>query len=87
MSVISDPFGLGWNIFGTANYPFKPFLSEWIPLIQGAILLGGLYLGLTRGYLAIKPLVDDAHSRAKAMIPPCLFALLVVNVLAKLYMS
>jgi polyferredoxin/heme/copper-type cytochrome/quinol oxidase subunit 2 len=87
LSVVSDPFGLGWNIFGTANYPFKPFLTEWIPLIQGVILLGGLYLGLTRGYLAIKPLVDDPYSRAKAMIPPSLFALLVVNILAKLYMG
>jgi heme/copper-type cytochrome/quinol oxidase subunit 2 len=87
LSVVSDPFGLGWNIFGTANYPFKPFLSEWIPLIQGGILLAGLYLGLTRGYLAIKPLVDDPVARVKAMIPISLFALLVVNVLAWLYMG
>jgi polyferredoxin len=87
LSVVSDPFGLGWNIFGTATYPFKPFLTEWIPLIQGVILLAGLYLGLTRGYLAIKPVVDDPHSRAKAMIPLSLFALLVVNALARLYMG
>jgi heme/copper-type cytochrome/quinol oxidase subunit 2/ferredoxin len=87
LSVVSDPFGLGWNIFGTANYPFKPFLSEWIPLIQGVILLGGLYLGLTRGFLALKPLLDNPVARAMAMIPPSLFALLVVNVLARLYLG
>ena len=87
LSVVSDPFGLGWNIFGTANYPFKPFLTEWIPLIQGVILLAGLYFGLTRGYLAIKPVVDDPRSRAKAMIPLSIFALLVVNALAWLYMG
>jgi hypothetical protein len=71
----------------TVNFLFKPFLTEWIPLIQGVILLGGLYFGLTRGYVAIKPVVDDPHSRAKAMIPLSLFILLVVNILAKLYMG
>ena len=87
LSVVSDPFGLGWDTFGTANYPFKPFLTEWIPLIQGVILLGGLYLGLTRGYLAVKPLVDDPRARAKAMIPTSIFALLVINVLGRLYLG
>jgi hypothetical protein len=87
LSVLSDPFGLGWNIFGTANYPFTPLLTEWIPGIQGVILLTGLYLGLTRGHLALKTLVHDPVARTKAMIPLSLFALLVMNLFAGLFMG
>lgn len=25
LSVISDPFGWGWNLFGTADFPWTPF--------------------------------------------------------------
>jgi polyferredoxin len=87
LNVLSDPLGLGWDLFGTAHYPYKPFFSEWIPLIQGLILLAGLYLGLTRGYLGIKNLIEDPALRAKALIIPSIFALLVVNLFLKLYMG
>jgi hypothetical protein len=87
LNVLSDPLGLGWNLFGTANYPFKPFFPQWIPLIQGLILLAGLYLGLTRGYLAIKDIIEDSKLRTKALVIPAIFALLVVNILLTLYMG
>jgi ferredoxin len=87
LNVLSDPLGFGWDLFGTSNYPFHPLIPEWIPPIQGIVLLAGLYMGLSRGYLAIKGLVKDPLLRARAMILPSLFALLVVNVLLKLYMG
>jgi heme/copper-type cytochrome/quinol oxidase subunit 2 len=87
LSVLSDPLGLGWNLFGTANIGFKPFYPEWISLIQGVILLAGLYFGLSRGHAAIKELVINPALRAKAMIIPAFFALFVVNILVKLYMG
>ena len=86
-SVLSDPLGLGWDIFGTANYPFNPLYPEWIPLIQGIILLAGLYLGITRGYLGLQGVTPDNVLKAKAMILPSLFALLVINILLKLYLG
>ena len=87
LSVISDPLGLGWNLFGTADYPFNPLYPEWIPLIQGGILLAGLYFGLSKGYLGLKKLVQEPSRRVRIMILPALFALLVVNLLLKLYMG
>jgi hypothetical protein len=87
LNVLSDPLGLGWNIFGTANYAYKPFFPEGIPLIQGMILLAGLYFGISRGYLAIKSLVGDSIARARAMVIPSIFALLIVNIFLKLYMG
>jgi len=87
ISVLSDPLGLGWNIFGTADFPFQPFVPEWIPIIQGFVLLIGLYLGITRGFLTIRELLPDASLRAKAMLLPAVFSVMVVNILYKLYLG
>jgi len=87
LSVLSDPLGVGWNIFGTADYPYKPFYPEWIPMIQGILLLVGLYLGLTRGYQGLKGLFNDPFLRFRAMLLPSLFALVLVNTLLKLYLG
>jgi len=87
LNVLSDPLGLGWNLFGTANYPYRPFLPEWIPLIQGLILMAGLYFGLSRGYLAIKDIISNSVLRTRAMIFPSILTLLIVNIFLKLYMG
>jgi polyferredoxin/plastocyanin len=87
LSVLSDPLGFGWNIFGTANYPFKPFYPEWIPLIQGVLLLAGLYLGLSKGFLGLNGLVSDPPSRARGMILPALFVLFVINLFLRLFLG
>lgn len=85
--VLSDPLGLGWNLFGTADATFDPFYPEWIPVIQGVILLTGLYLGISRGYHGLETIVQNPFLRVKALILPSLFALFVVNILLKLYMG
>jgi hypothetical protein len=40
--VLSDPFGWGWNLFGTANWKWTPYLAGWQSLMQIPILLVGL---------------------------------------------
>jgi len=85
--VLSDPFGLGWDLFGTAQMPFAPFIPEWIPLIQGLLLLTGLCLGIRQGLRSITPLTDHPRTQALVMLPPAVFALAIVNILLKLYMG
>ncbi len=85
--VLSDPLGLGWNLLGTANYAFKPFAPEWIPPIQGVIMLAGVYFSLSRGYLGLKNLLPESIPRVKALLPPSIFVLIVVNIFLKIYMG
>jgi polyferredoxin len=40
--VLSDPLGLGWNLFGTAGWAWRPYLVGATPLLQVGILVGGL---------------------------------------------
>jgi polyferredoxin len=42
----SDPFGWGWDFFGTANIPWHQFLPQYIPWFQAFFVLTGLYLSL-----------------------------------------
>ncbi len=42
-TVLSDPFGWGWNLFGTAHSGWSPDVSGFSPILQAAILLIGLF--------------------------------------------
>lgn len=48
--IISDPFAWGWNLFGTANFPWTPFLTGYVPYMQIGGLLFGLALSLDIGF-------------------------------------
>jgi ferredoxin len=40
--VLSDPLGRGWDLFGTAGFTWKPYLTQAVPLLQIGVLLLGL---------------------------------------------
>lgn len=44
--VLSDPFGWGWNLFGTAGWAWTPYLSGLVPYLQVPVLLVGLVLAI-----------------------------------------
>ncbi len=46
VSTVSDPFGWGWNLFGTAGQPWWQIAPEAIPWIQTGLILVALALGL-----------------------------------------
>jgi hypothetical protein len=55
--------------------------------LKEIVLLGGLYLGLSRCLMGLKHLLHDRRSQIWAMVLPSVFALLAVNLLLKLYMG
>ncbi|MBD3162808.1 MAG: 4Fe-4S binding protein, partial [Candidatus Eisenbacteria bacterium] len=52
LSTLSDPFGWGWNLFGTAGYPWIQLWPESIPWIQSAMVLLGFAFALSTAYRA-----------------------------------
>uniref|UniRef100_A0A7C4KGI5 4Fe-4S binding protein n=1 Tax=Anaerolinea thermolimosa TaxID=229919 RepID=A0A7C4KGI5_9CHLR len=42
LAALSDPLGLGWNLFGTAAMPWQPVLSALVAPAQTLALVGGL---------------------------------------------
>jgi len=46
MQSASDPFGWGWDFFGTANIPWHQLLPKLVPWLQSVLILAGLYFSL-----------------------------------------
>jgi len=42
LAALSDPLGLGWNLFGTANAAWRPMLTSILAPAQTLALVGGL---------------------------------------------
>jgi ferredoxin len=42
LASLSDPLGLGWNLFGTANTAWQPMLTAFLAPAQTLALVGGL---------------------------------------------
>ena len=46
MQSLSDPFGWGWDFYGTANIPWHQFLPRLIPWLQSGLILTGFHFSL-----------------------------------------
>jgi polyferredoxin len=64
----SDPFGWGWDFFGTANIPWHQFLPQYIPWFQAILILIGLYISLRN----IKRTWESRQLEAKQLLFICL---------------
>ena len=69
ISVISDPLGRGWNLFGTAEFPWTPFHPDWMAYIQVPLLLVGLYYSLLRGFELALDLWGDPIRATRSLVP------------------
>jgi hypothetical protein len=70
---ISDPFGWGWDFFGTANTPWHQFLPQFVPWFQAFAVLTGLYLSLRNIRRSGKFLELDQAQVLKISLPISLF--------------
>ena len=74
---LSDPFGWGWDFFGTANTPWHQFIPQFIPWLQAIAVLAGLHLSLRN--IRKSRLVSDSNQSQilKFSLPISLFIILV----------
>lgn len=80
---LSDPFGWGWNLFGTADMAWTPYLSGMIPYLQVPVLLVGLILAVA---LALRT-AHQHQQPSTAALPVSAFCALAVVGLLTLYMA
>jgi hypothetical protein len=83
--VISDPFARGWNLFGTAGFPWTPVATGWLVPLQFVTLVGGLVLSADFGYkLAGQTYIDKGATR-RGFVPILVFLALIVVFFGWLY--
>ena len=83
--LISDPFGWGWNLLGTAAYPWTPYWPDLVPYVQAPILLIGLLLSLFTAYRILKMRTNIKTEALWAMAPVTFFLILVTMGFMRLY--
>ncbi len=74
----SDPFGWGWDFFGTANIPWHQFIPKAIPWLQAFMVITGLYLSIGN----ISKVADQSGTdlRRKLLLSaPVVFILTIVS--------
>ncbi|MGE5221883.1 MAG: 4Fe-4S binding protein [Omnitrophica WOR_2 bacterium] len=76
LAVISDPFGWGWNLFGTAHSGWSlnvaAFGAEFSPILQVVILLVGLFWSAR---VALNLTESDHRRDLRLVLPVMLFCL------------
>lgn len=68
VSVLSDPFGWGWDLFGTKSYPWTPYAPGIVPYLQVPLLLVGLAWSVFVGTGILHKTFEEAQAR-KASVP------------------
>lgn len=74
LSTLSDPFGFGWNIFGTRNLPWTPIGTGILPYLQAAIIIFGLVWTINVIKNISKRLFESKSTAIKASLPMIAFA-------------
>jgi hypothetical protein len=74
---LSDPFGWGWDILGTARSSWIQLWPEGIPWIQAGIVLAGLHYGLRRGRRTWERECRDVRQARRMFLPFGVFLLVL----------
>ena len=87
LPVISDPFGWGWNLFGTADYPWTPYVPIVLPYLQVPLLLGGLILSIRLGHRVAMEVLGDARQARQALLPVAALLTFITGTFLWLYLA
>ena len=69
LSTLSDPFGWGWDLFGTAGYPWTQLWPASIPWIQSAMVLLGFAFALSTAFRAWSACVPSQRQALLGLLP------------------
>ena len=87
IAIISDPFGWGWDLFGTANFPWTPLYPEYGIFFQMLFLVIGLYYSMKRGFEIAVELQKDSKAAFKSMLPLNILLLTITVLFIKLFVG
>jgi len=74
LAALSDPFGWGWNLLGTAGISWTPWLTDLTPFLQVGVLIGGfIWAATTSRKIAVEKM--DSNQAVKLSTPVIVFSL------------
>jgi polyferredoxin len=78
--ILSDPMGWGWNLVGTANHSWSPYLMDWLQSLQAIVLVTGLCWS-TSTAMRISQVNNTGIKGAQLALPFVAFCLLTTLIL------
>ena len=69
LHILSDPFALGWNLFGTAGIPWTPVATAWLVPLQFITVFGGFIISADFGFKLCKQTYGDTAAAKRGFIP------------------
>lgn len=86
LQVLSDPFGWGWNLFGTGNLHWTPIFTNLIPFLQVGVLIIGLLFSVNTAFKIAQQHVPFPKIAFRAILPIVGFLLFVTLSFMGLYL-
>jgi len=84
---ISDPFGWGWDLLGTAGLPWTPLAPAWMAPMQAALVLAGQAIGLRSGWRETLDLYRDRRRALAGFGPTALLVTAFAVLLLRLHVG
>jgi len=85
--IISDPFAWGWNLFGTANFPWTPVFTNAMGYVQGLVLVIFYLFSIEYGFRIAKITYTDIKQAKRGWAPILLFLTLITAAFLWLYLG
>lgn len=87
LHILSDPFAWGWDLLGTAAFPWTPFLTGWMPVLQIVTLLGGLAFACDLTLKLSRQTFNEPGQARRAALPIYGFLVLATITLTSLFVG
>ncbi|MDP7491918.1 MAG: cupredoxin domain-containing protein [Candidatus Undinarchaeales archaeon] len=87
LHVISDPFAWGWNLLGTANFPWTPVFTDVMGYLQGAVLIVFQLFCIAFGYRLSKQTYPEPGEAQRGWLPMLCFLTLATLGFLKLFLG
>jgi len=87
ISVLSDPFGWGWNLFGTRSVPWTPVLLDLALALQVGTLLAGMAFSIVVAYRIVRQHAETNAQAWRGTLPLAGFLTGVTLVFLRLYVG
>lgn len=87
LHILSDPFGWGWNLLGTANFPWTPVFTHILGYLQGMTLLIFYLFSLVYGARISKQTYPKEEEARRGWIPILVFLTMATLVFLWLYIG
>ncbi|MCQ9205901.1 MAG: 4Fe-4S binding protein [Omnitrophica bacterium] len=87
LHIISDPFAWGWNVLGTANFPWTPVFTGLLGYLQGATLIVFYLFSLALGFRISKQIYPEKSQAQRGWIPILVFLTLITLIFLWLFIG